>query len=302
MVRVLATEGRSPPANEYYGLAETEREVMNTEKYERLRMVTSRQNQLVKDMRRAFAHAELTDDGFCAVEGLHIVEEAIRSGLKIKALLFAESAQERANRLLPQVSSQTETLVLPDEVFRSAVTTETPQGVAALVKLKDSGVEDMLRGDETLIMGAAGVQDPGNLGTIVRSAEAFGASGVLALPGTVSPLNSKVVRGASGSVFRLPVVKTGFENALAVLKGADVTIAATSSHKGAPLHEVDLTGPVCIFVGSEGAGVPREVLAEATQMIAIPHSPRVESLNAGIAASIILYEAARQRGHAAESS
>ena len=269
---------------------------------ERLRLVTSPQNSLVKDLRRSFSQAERTDDGYCAIEGLRILEEAIRSGLRIKAVFFSQSGRQRAAGLLPQIGSHTETLLLPDEVFQSAVNTETPQGVAALVKLKDLSLQDMLRSPNLLLLGAAGIQDPGNLGTMIRSAEAFGASGVLALEKTVAAINPKVIRASAGSIFRLPVVKTSFEDVSASLRSAGVRIAATSSHKGTPLDEVDLTGPVAVFVGSEGAGVPKNVLAEADEMIAIPHSPRVESLNAGIAASIILYEATRQRRKAQQEA
>lgn len=280
---------------------------MNTDNQDRLRIVTSRQNSLVKDLRKAFSQSELTDDGHCAIEGVHILEEAIRSGLKIKAVFFAESARERANKLLPQITSHAETILLSDDIFRSAVLTETPQGVAALVKPRIFDLDDAVKGTPArehaaLVLGAAGLQDPGNLGTIIRSAEAFGATGVLATQGTVSVYNSKVIRGSAGSVFRLPVVKEKASEAIASLRNAGVKIAATSSHGGSPVEEVDLTGPICIFIGSEGAGVPKDILQEAEQLIAIPHSPRVESLNAGIAASILLYEAARQRRTASESS
>jgi TrmH family RNA methyltransferase len=145
----------------------------------------------------------------------------------------------------------------------------------------------------------AGLQDPGNLGTILRSAEAFGSAGVVLGDGTVSPFNSKVIRASAGSLFRLPVIlgKTsgGLEGVSAKLRAQGVRLIATSSHKGTPLDQARLTDPSAIFVGSEGAGLPRAVLAQADELIAIPHMPQVESLNAGVAGSIVLYEAARQR-------
>jgi TrmH family RNA methyltransferase len=263
--------------------------------HDRLRLVTSRQNAQLKDLRQSFSQAALTEDGHCAIEGLHIVEEAIRSGLRLKTVFFAQSAEDRANRLLPQISSGTETLLVPDEAFRSAVPTETPQGVAALVRPRSSKLEDLLADESPFILGAAGLQDPGNLGTIIRSAEAFGAAGVLTLEKTVSIFNPKVIRASAGSVFRLPIVKGNSTVTIAMLKAKGVRIAATSSHKGRPLPEVDLTGPICVLIGSEGAGVPKELLANVDEMIAIPHSRKVESLNAAIAASVILYEAHRQR-------
>lgn len=268
---------------------------MNKESQDRLRLVSSRQNTLVKDLRHAFAQAELTGDGYCAIEGSHILEEAIRSGLRIKAVFFSESGRPRADRLLPQIGSHTETILLSEENFRSAVPTETPQGVAALVQPKSFKLDDLLTADQPFILGAAGIQDPGNLGTMIRSAEAFGAAGLLSLENTVSPINPKVIRASAGSVFRLPVVKGSLAVSIAMLKARGLRVAATSSHKGTPLPEVDLRKGICVFIGSEGHGVPKDLLANCDQTIAIPHSEKVESLNAGIAASLILYEAHRQR-------
>jgi len=265
---------------------------------DRLRQVSSKENVLVKELRHSFTQAALTEDGYCAIEGVRLLEEALRSGLRLKAVFFSQSARERANRLLPQISTHADTLLLPDAVFRSAVVTETPQGVAALVKLKPFAFADLL-GNNPLILGAAGVQDPGNLGTIIRSAEAMGASGVLTMEGTVHAINPKVIRASAGSLFRLPVVKMDSAEAVRKLRDRGARILATSSHKGIPLDEADLTEACCIFVGSEGAGISKELIAEADEVIAIPHSERVESLNAGVAASIILYEAARQRRTAA---
>lgn len=265
---------------------------------DRLRQVSSKENVLVKELRHSFTQAALTEDGYCAIEGVRLLEEALRSGLRVKAVFFSQSARERANRLLPQISTHADTLLLPDAVFRSAVVTETPQGVAALVKLKTFAFADLL-GNNPLLLGAAGVQDPGNLGTIIRSAEAMGASGVLTMEGTVHAINPKVIRASAGSLFRLPVVKMDSAEAVRSLRDQGARILATSSHKGIPLDEADLTEACCIFVGSEGAGISKELIAEADEVIAIPHSERVESLNAGVAASIILYEAARQRRTAA---
>ena len=262
---------------------------------DRLRHVTSRQNPLVKELRRALERAEATPDGHVAVESPRLLEEAIRSGLRFKAVFFRESALPRMQKLLPQISSQAETLVLPDPVFDSAVTTETPQGVAALVRWRPRKFEDVPLEGNPLLLVAAGVQDPGNLGTMIRSAEAFAAAALLLGPGTVSPLNSKVIRASAGSLFRLPVAPIEYPAALEELRRRGIKLLATSSHKGKNLAEADLAGSVAVFIGNEGAGLPRELSAEVTDSIVIPHSARVESLNAGIAASIVLYEAARQR-------
>jgi RNA methyltransferase, TrmH family len=276
---------------------------------QRLRRIEGRHNPLVKQLRQAFSRAELTESGDCAIEGLRILEEAIRSGLRFSAVFFRESAQDRAERLLPQIGAQVETLLLPDKLFDSLVPSESPQGVAALVRLKEFSLDDVVESERLQvgpIVVLAGLQDPGNLGTILRSSEAFGSAGVVLGEGTVSPFNSKVVRASAGSVFRLPVIHgqvrghgksaaTKLAEVSEKLRSQGVRLIATSSHKGTPLDQSDLKGKTAIFFGNEGSGLPRDVVAKMDEFISIPHTDQVESLNAGVAASIVLYEAARQR-------
>jgi TrmH family RNA methyltransferase len=263
----------------------------------RLRRVTSRQNGLIKDLRKAFSQNEPTADGYIAIEGVRIVEEAIRSGLRFQAVFFSDAGSAHSAKLLPQIASQVEILLLPDEVFLSAVNTESPQGVAALVKLRPTKLEDLMEhiDQSPLLLGVAGLQDPGNLGTVIRSAEAFGTRAVLLGEKTVSHFNPKAVRASAGSLFRQPLLRVKMAQTIPLLQQKGVRMLATSSHKGKPLHEASFTGAAMIIVGNEGAGVPSEILSLADELVNIPHSSRVESLNAGIAASILLYEAARQR-------
>lgn len=266
---------------------------------QRLRKIEGRHNPLVKEVRQAFARGELTADGNCAIEGLRIVEEAIRSGLRLRAVLFKQSAENVAERLLPQIGSHVETLLLADSLFDSVVPSETPQGVAALVRLKEFTLDAIL---ERLQLGpiivVVGLQDPGNLGTILRSAEAFGSAGAILGEGTVSRLNAKAIRASAGSIFRLPVVPAhsygGSEVLLDSLRKQAVRLIATSSHKGTAIDQARLTGPSAIFIGNEGSGLSKSLMPQMDELIAIPHSEHVESLNAGVAASIVLYEAARQ--------
>ena len=266
----------------------------------RLRRIEGRHNSLVKELRQAFAHAERTEEGDCAIEGMRIVEEAIRSGLRFKAVFFKESAQNLAERLLPQIGANVDTLLLPDKLFDATVPSDTPQGVAALVRLKDFSLENVIeRVQVGPIIVVAGLQDPGNLGTILRSAEAFGSAGAVLGEGTVSPFNSKVIRASAGSVFRFPVIVAkaagGLESICAKFKTQGVRLIATSSHKGTALDQAMLVGPAAIFIGSEGSGLSRGLIAQMDETVAIPHTQQVESLNAGVAGSIVLYEAARQR-------
>jgi RNA methyltransferase, TrmH family len=262
----------------------------------RLRRVEGRHNAQVKELRQAFSRGELTSDGYCAIEGFRILDEAIRSGLRFRAVFFSESAATRAEKLLSQLGAQVETLLLPDKLFASVVPSDAPQGVAALARWSQFSLEDVLANSKAgPLLAIAGVQDPGNLGTILRSAEAFGAGGVLLGQGTVSPFNPKVVRASAGSVFRLPVVRARLSDTIGLMKELGVRLVATASHKGTLLDQAKLSGPLAIFVGSEGAGLSRDLIKEMDEVVAIPQAPQVESLNVGVATSIVLYEVMRQR-------
>ncbi len=265
-------------------------------KADRLRPIAGRHNQKLKELRQAFRRAELTPQGECAIEGVKLLEEALRSGQHLESVFFSQSARPLAEKLLLQINARTETLVLPDTLFNSIVPSDAPQGVAALVKLKTCSAAQLLdrSGDGPLVV-ATGLQDPGNLGTILRSAEAFGAAGVFLTEGTVSVYNSKVLRGSAGSIFRLPFLRTSSAELIPLLRARGVRLLATSSHSGTPLPRVSWALPLAIFIGNEGAGLSRELMREMDETMAIPHAPQVESLNAGIAASIVLYEAARSR-------
>ena len=198
-----------------------------------------------------------------------------------------------------------------DKLFEGVAGTETPQGVAALFRQPEWQFDDVLRGAASadgaflgrapLLVVMAGVQDPGNVGTIVRSAQAFGATGAVTTRGSADPWSPKAVRASAGSALWLPLLRRiAVPVLLAQLRVAGVKIVAASSHAAAePIAELhtasDLRDSVAIFIGNEGAGLPPEVEHAADARISIPITESVESLNAGIAASIVLYEAARQR-------
>jgi TrmH family RNA methyltransferase len=263
---------------------------------DRLRPVAGRHNQRLKELRFAFRRSELTPHGECAIEGVKLLEEALRSGLHPQSVFFSASARPLAERLLPQISARSETLLVPDALFESIVPSDSPQGVAALLKLQQFSSDDLFdRGAHGPLLVASGLQDPGNLGTIFRSAEAFGAAGIFLAEGTVSPYNSKVLRGSAGSIFRLPFVRISSADLIPLLRSRRIRLLATSSHQGTPLHEIVWTLPLAIFIGNEGAGLSREITQCMDGTLAIPQRAEVESLNAGVAASIVLYESAKNR-------
>jgi RNA methyltransferase, TrmH family len=261
----------------------------------RLRAITAPHNPSLKKLRLAFRRSQLTPQGECAIDGVKLFEEALRHGLHIESVFFSESARPLAEKLLPQISERTETLVLPTALFNSIVPSETPQGIAALVKLRPfTSAQLLARANDGPFIVTAGLQDPGNLGTILRSAEAFGAAGVFLAEGTVSPYNSKVLRGSAGSIFRLPFLQTSSAELIPLLRDRGVRLLATSSHKGTALPQADFTLPLAIFIGNEGAGLSREILHQMDETLVIPQAAPLESLNAGVAASIVLYEASRR--------
>lgn len=261
-----------------------------------VRIVNSKQNARLKELRKAFGGPGRASRGLAAIEGPILIEEALRAGLRIERL-FAAQGHERLYQGLP-LPAETEILQIPREVLDSAMATESPQPLAALVEPPDwtwAHVLDRHRKVVPLVLVLAGIQDPGNMGTILRSAEAFGADGVLALRGTVCAWNPKAVRASAGSVFRVPLLTVTVRDCITHLREAAVKIWTTTVHEAEPVDLVDLTAPVALILGSEGNGVPGELANMADGALTIPCPGPVESLNAAVAASVLLYEAARQR-------
>ncbi|HTV07275.1 MAG TPA: RNA methyltransferase [Acidobacteriaceae bacterium] len=258
-----------------------------------IRIVQSRQNARVKELRAAFARASRTESGLLAIEGEHLLQEAASSGLKFHTVFVEQGSEALLDRL--QVPATSDILVLLPEVFTSAVHTESPQGIAALVDLPSFTLEKVLAGVRPLVLIAAGLQDPGNLGTLIRSAEAFGATGCVVLPGTVSPDNQKTMRASAGSIFRLPCVIACEDHVFHELAQRGIRTLAAVATGGQPPAQLDLARPCALIVGNEGSGIPPSLLRRADARVTISTPGPVESLNAAIAGSILLYEAARQR-------
>jgi TrmH family RNA methyltransferase len=200
--------------------------------------------------------------------------------------------------LLRQFPEATRIYEIESSVFATLTTTENSPGILALAKAPAWKEEDLFAGAQPLIVVLAGLQDPGNLGTILRAAEAFGASGMLTTEGTVSPFNAKAIRAASGTLFRLPVLlNLTAQQIIRLLQSRKAVLLSSAAHSGRPLPDVlttDGTGALALALGSEGAGLPRELAAIGIP-VSIPMAPQVESLNVAVAASVLLYEIARLR-------
>ncbi len=258
-----------------------------------VRIVQSKHNARLKELRRALEHPA-REGGLCGLEGPNLVREAVRAGLRIHAVF---AAGENGEALFDELGlpGDTEQILAPRALLEQALATESPQPVAALVEPPQWSWADVLAGSAPLVIVLAGVQDPGNLGTILRSAEAFGACGAISLPGTVSAWNPKAVRASAGSVLRVPLVAAETDEALGKLKVAGATVLTTAVHDARVAAQTDLRGAVALIIGNEGNGVPEALAAKADAAITIPCPGPVESLNAAVAASVLLYEASRQR-------
>ena len=251
-------------------------------------VVTSRANARVKQLRAAFAGQARLASGLIAIEGEHLLEEALKSGQALKTVFVSE------RREVPEfVPRGVEVVRLANDVFQSCVETQTPQGVAALLVPPVGTIDQMLRGNP-LILIAVGLQDPGNLGTLVRSAEAFGATGVMTTPGTVSVWNQKAIRASAGSVFRVPVASADSAG-MEVLEQQGVRLLAALKDHATAIDDAALVGPIAFLIGNEGAGLSEDWVRMADERVTIPCPGWVESLNAAVAGSLLLYEASRQR-------
>ena len=282
-------------------------------------IVQSRQNARVRELRAAFARNGREVSEVIGIEGEHLLAEALRSGLRLRTVFVrrdpssAESARRDGSlRALDRLAlpANVPVVELTSPVFDSAVETESPQGIAALVEppvfsLAEAFAAPNASGPNAspsnpLVVLTAALQDPGNFGTLIRSAEAFGASGVIAMPGTVSVWNSKALRASAGSAFRVPVVAEKSSLAFSALGERQIkvfaAVAASTDSDAIPCSDADLTGPIAFLIGNEGSGLSAELLDRADARIAIPMPGPVESLNAAVSASVLLYEAAKQRG------
>ncbi len=279
-----------------------------------VRVVESKDNARLKELRRALAAPGSgkrgpagdagglvgSASGLVGIEGLNLLREALRTGLRVATVFVAQGLNGEWQRLLDAVPlpPETEILRLPRKLLDSALATETPQPIAALVEPPDWSWEQILNQDQKktpLVVVLAGLQDPGNLGTILRSAEAFGATGMVSLPGTVNAWNPKAVRASAGSVFRVPLVAAGEKQCLQRLREAGVKIFSTTAGAAQPADLADMAGPAALLIGNEGNGIADDLAAKADAKITIPCPGPVESLNAAVAASVLLYEASRQR-------
>ena len=262
-------------------------------------MITSQSNPKIKDLRllKQAKHRQARGEYF--VEGVRLVEEAFGSAQSVRQIVYSPRLENfpRGASLLSlgrKKYPSVEWFYVSDEILDSLSDTQTHQGILAVLKKREYGWED-LRKREGLILLLCELQDPGNLGTIFRVAEAGKAAGLVLTRGTLDPCNPKAVRASMGSLFRLPfLVDQDPGAALQTLRSLGYRIFSTSAGTGTSLWEADFSCPAAILFGQEGAGLPPPLIEQADERLTIPMNPAVNSLNVAVSAGLVVYEALRQ--------
>jgi RNA methyltransferase, TrmH family len=262
-----------------------------------MRRISSRQNPLVARF-RALARARPAGDAVL-LEGEHLVEEAIAAGIALEVVAFTERDLPRHGGLADRVErAGAEAVSVPESVMAALSPVRQPSGVVGLAKLAAAPLDRVLRGSPQLVLLLAGIQDAGNVGAIVRTADGCAATGVIATEGTADPFGWKALRGAMGSAFRIPIAsRQPLGAAIDEIGRHGILVVAAVPRDGTTLRESDLRGPIAILLGGEGTGLPDEIVAVADRRLTIPMRPPVESFNVAVTAALILYEASQQRRH-----
>lgn len=253
-------------------------------------MITSKDNPAVRQIRllqRRRKHRRKT--GLFVIEGFKLLEEAVLCDSRIESVLATEDAQDRCSDLLSNLSDDVEITRVSEQVLSSCSDAVTPQGVLAVLQIPQQAVPEAT----SFVLVLDHIQDPGNLGTLLRTARAAGVDAVLLTEGTVDPYNPKVVRAGMGAQFALPVIEVGNSELHGMLAGKAVWLA--DSGGGIPYDEVDWTMPSALVIGNEAHGSSPGVEKLAGGKVLVPMPGLAESLNAAVAGGVLMFEIVRQR-------
>jgi RNA methyltransferase, TrmH family len=259
--------------------------------------LTSAQNEQVKKWKKLHTRKGRLQMGALLIEGSHLITEAIHSHIPFYALLVDANKREFAMKMLDGHSLPAHCYALPTSLFASIVATESPQGMAAVVEMPGTSWAQLITGGDKdavyLLLDA--IQDPGNLGTMMRTAEAAGVTGLCLGTGTVDPFQAKVVRAAAGSIFRLPFVQGDLHEMMVQLQELNLTIIGTSPRAGMTYFQYRFPRRSAILLGNEGRGINPVLQRQIDVEVMIPMLGYTESLNVSTTSAILLYERVRQR-------
>ena len=252
--------------------------------------ITSRQHPVVQRLRKLAARRG--DDRGLLLDGEHLVAEALAAGVRIELLLTDGRAPDLAERTR---ASGGVVYLASSSVLEAASPVRAPTGTVAIALWQPAALRDLFAPSPALAIGLVDVQDPGNTGSAIRSADALGATGVASLDRTADPSGWRALRGAMGSTFHLPIARGSTAEALREARHAGVTVAAAVASGGRPVEIADLRAPLLVLLGNEGAGLDEKLVGQADVRLMIPMRPGVDSMNVAVSAALILYEARRQR-------
>jgi RNA methyltransferase, TrmH family len=255
--------------------------------------ITSRQHPVVQRFRRLIAKRR-EGDGIL-LDGAHLVAEALDAGVPVEVVLTDGRAPDLSHRARAAGAA---VYAGSAAVLEAASPVRTPTGTVAIASWQPAALSDLFTRTPALVLGLSGVQDPGNAGSVVRSADALGGTGVAMLDGGADPAGWRALRGAMGSTFHLPVARGTTNDLVQAARQAGVRLAATVAAGGERLESVDLRSPIVVLLGNEGAGLAADVVEHADLALTVPMRPGVDSLNVAVTAAVILYEARRQRAGA----
>jgi TrmH family RNA methyltransferase len=244
---------------------------------------------LARDLRRRKAREK---QSLFSAEGVRTVEELLRSPLRVRGALFTNRLSDtpRGSELHTALQQQgIELLEVSDEEFVTAAETESPQGILAIAEIPDTTLDTLRLAERVRLVVLDGVQDPGNAGTITRTAAALGATALIAMPGTVDLWNAKVVRSGMGASFHMPVLAAGWAELASFTQAHSVSVWGADA-AGVPLESVRAPARLALVVGNEGAGLSAEARQSADTLVALPIGSTVESLNVAVATGILLYQ------------
>ncbi|GAA0085080.1 RNA methyltransferase [Clostridium sp. CTA-7] len=255
--------------------------------------IESKENNLFKSTKKLKERRFRQKEGKFILEGLRLIEEAVKARMEIEFIVLSERDKDilESSTLLKEFIAEDKIFVLEKKLFSQLASTENPQGILAVVKNKQISVD--LDGEFFLVCDK--VQDPGNLGTIIRTAHAAGVAGIILTKGTVDIYNDKTIRSTMGSIFYVPIFYDDEEfNIIKKLQESGVSLVTTSLEESKNFFEEDLKGKIMLAVGNEGNGISNELFNLANKRVKIPMPGGAESLNVAIATSIILFEKVRQ--------
>ena len=260
--------------------------------------ITSTANPRIKEAVRIRERKHAHEQNLFVIEGLRIIETAIEAGVEIREAFFTDRfcSQREGGAILKNIGRKGANIfTVADHVLTKITDTETPQGIAAVVSYEISSLDTLPVQNNPLFAAGDGIQEPGNLGTIIRTADAAGIDAVILLEGTCDVFIPKVIRATAGSIFHVPIARAKAETFVKWLRDAKIKLAATSADAGESVFNAELDGPVAFVFGNEARGVSETIRKSADIFLKVPIYGNAESLNVATSAAVCLYEAARQR-------